>query len=177
MNSDSIQSVLAITENRSRILGMIVSMVQDFDVAEELFQETVVEILKSEDSFDPTLRFLPWACGIAKHVVQRHWRRQQQSPITSGVNDLLADLATIATEGSDEVWRDERVALRSCFQRLPERMQRLLLLRYGHNIKGQSLAQQLSMRQGSLRTTLARLRSQLRQCVDAKTIQASGETL
>ncbi|PHQ34058.1 sigma-70 family RNA polymerase sigma factor [Rhodopirellula bahusiensis] len=170
MSDPSFQSFLNITENRSRIFAMIVAMVHDFDVAEELFQETVVEILKSEDTFDPSRRFLPWACGVAKHVVQRYWRRQKQMP-TSGVNTMLAELAMVAVEGDDEVWRGERVALRRCFQKLSPNMQRLLLLRYGQNIKGQNLAEQASMRAGSIRTTLTRLRCQLRQCIHAQTVQ------
>ncbi len=171
MNDSSFQSFLNITENRSRILAMIVAMVHDFDLAEELFQETVVEILKSEDSFDPTRRFLPWACGVAKNVVQRHWRNQKQMP-TSGVDAMLGELAMVAVEGEDELWRGERVALRRCFQKLSPSMQRLLLLRYGQNVRGQQLADQASIRSGSVRTTLARLRCQLRQCIHVQTAQS-----
>ena len=149
---------------------MIVAMVHDFDLAEELFQETVVEVLKSEENFDPTRRFLPWACGVAKHVVQRHWRRQQKMP-TSGMNMNLAELAMVAVEGDDELWRGEQLALRRCFKKLPPHLQRLLLLRYGQNVKGKHLAQQASIRLGSIRTTLARLRCQLRQCIHAQTAQ------
>lgn len=150
---------------------MIVSMVHDFDLAEELFQETVVEILKSEESFDPTRKFVPWACGVAKHVVLRHWKRQKQAP-TNGKSSILAELASIVVEGDDQLWRGERVALRRCFQKLNPRMQRLLLLRYGHNIKGKQLSQQAAIEAGSIRTTLARLRCQLRQCIHAQTVQS-----
>jgi len=143
-------------------------MVRDQDLAEDLFQETVIEILHSEDRFDPTRRFLPWACGIAKNVVQRHWRSQKQRP-TSGQEDLIADLAMVGSEGDDDLWKRERKALRLCIQSLPERMRRLLVLRYGHNIKGQALAESASLRAGSIRTTLSRLRWQLRQCIQAKT--------
>ena len=170
MSERPFQSVLCITENRSRILALIVAMVHDFDLAEELFQETVVEILNSEDSFDPTRRFLPWACGVAKHVVLRHWKRQQKAP-ANGMNETVAQLAMIAVEGDDDVWHSERVALRRCFQKLSPRMRRLLLLRYGQNVKGPELAQQAAVQVGSIRTTLARLRGQLRQCIHTQTAQ------
>ncbi len=64
------QSFLRVTENRSKILAMIVAMVQDFELAEDLFQETVLEILMSEAHFDPKRSFPAWACGIAKNVVR-----------------------------------------------------------------------------------------------------------
>lgn len=151
-------------------MAVIVAMVRDFDVAEELFQETVIQILKSEDNFDPSRNFVPWACGVAKNVVRQHWRKQQQTP-KNGVDDMIAELAMVSAEGGDDLWRSERKALRSCFRRLPERMQKLMLLRYGHNIKGNQLAKSAEVRLGSIRTTLSRLRSQLRQCIQAQTAQ------
>ncbi|MEM9368568.1 MAG: sigma-70 family RNA polymerase sigma factor [Planctomycetota bacterium] len=171
MNEASFQSFLCITENRSRILAMIVSMVHDFDLAEELFQETVVEILKSEDSFDPACKFLPWACGVARNVVLRHWRLKKKAP-TNGLSSVLAELAEVAIDGDDDAWRRDRVALRRCFQRLTPRMQKLLLLRYGHNIKGQKLSSAAEIRTGSIRTTLFRLRGQLRQCIETQMAQS-----
>ena len=170
-DQNQFQSFLSITENRSRILAMIVAMVHDFEVAEDLFQETVLEILKSEDQFDPLRSFTPWACGVAKNVVRRYWRRQKQQP-TRGVSDLVADLAQVSAEAADDLWRHERVALRRCLQKLPARMQQLLLLRYAHNCKGRELAERAAYRQGSIRTTLARLRRQLRQCIQVQTAQS-----
>ncbi|MEM9646140.1 MAG: sigma factor-like helix-turn-helix DNA-binding protein, partial [Planctomycetota bacterium] len=98
-------------------------------------------------------------------------RRQKNSP-TSSVCELLSELSTVVQEGEDELWKGERRALRSCLQRLPDRMQRLLMLRYGHNLKGKDLADSASIRVGSLRTTLARLRKQLQDCVRAATLES-----
>lgn len=52
MGDFSFPAVLRIAENRSRILAVIVAIVRDFDVAEYLFQETVIVILKSADDLD-----------------------------------------------------------------------------------------------------------------------------
>ncbi|WP_146399254.1 sigma-70 family RNA polymerase sigma factor [Planctomycetes bacterium CA13] len=174
MDDNTFRSFLSITENRSRILAVIVTMVRDFEVAEDLFQETVIEILKSEERFDPSRNFVPWACGIAKNVVHQHWRHQKQIP-SSGLSEMIADLAMVAVEGDDDLWRRERSALRRCVQKLPDRMQKLLVLRYGHNVKGRELAESAAFRQGSIRTTLARLRGQLRQCIQTKISPSCGE--
>lgn len=170
MDKHSLHTVLNLTDNRSRIFAVIVAMVQDFDLAEELFQESIIEILKSESRYDPTRSFMPWACGIARNVVKQHWRRQKNAP-TNGVCDLLSELATVVEESDSESWKTERRALRSCFQRLPQRMQRLLMLRYGHNLKGKELADSASIRIGSLRTTLSRLRKQLQACIQLRTLE------
>ena len=169
-NNNHFHAFMDITKNRSRILAMIVVMVHDFELAEDLFQETVLEILKSQDTFDTTRCFTSWACGIAKNVVRRYWRNQQKHP-SSSYCEMVTDLALISTEGSDDTWHYERIALRRCLQKVPSRMRKLLMLRYGHNYKGSQLAELASCRQTSIRTTLARLRSQLRQCIEIQTIQ------
>jgi len=158
------ESVLGITENRSRILAVIVAMVRDFDVAEDLFQETVLEILRSKDRYQPDRAFFPWVCGISRNVVQRYWERENRRPAPMTA-EVLAQLAEIAGESDDDLWREERVALQECLERLPPRLKRLFVLRYGHNMKGQGLAERAGIKHGSIRTTLARLRAQLRRCI------------
>ena len=85
---------------------------------------------------------------------------------------MIADLALVGAEVDNEVWRQERIALRRCLQKVPTRMRDLLLLRYGHNCKGKELAERAAYRQGSVRTTLARLRRQLRRCIQLQTAQS-----
>jgi RNA polymerase sigma-70 factor, ECF subfamily len=158
------ESVLSITENRSRILAVIVAMVRDFNVAEDLFQETVLEILRSKDRYEPERDFFPWACGISKNVVQRYWKRENRRP-TPATEEVLTRLAEIAADTDADLWREERAALQECLEKLPPRLNRLFVLRYGHNIKGQDLAERAGIRYGSVRTTLARLRTRLRRCI------------
>ena len=133
----------------------------------------MLPILQSQDTgqVDPARSFAPWACGVARNVVRGYWRRKKRQP-ASGVSDLVADLALACTEGDDDAWRYERTALRRCLQKVPPRMRELLLLRYGHNCKGRELAQSAKYRQGSIRTTLARLRRQLRQCIQVHGAQS-----
>lgn len=158
------EAFLSITENRSRILAVIIAMVQDFAVAEDLFQETVLQILKSSHLYDKDREFLPWACGVARNVVKRHWRRLKKQPV-SMAQEVLTSLSELATEDAPDLWREERIALHQCLQKMPDRFQRLFILRYAHNYKGRELSERADIRSGSIRTTLARLRGRLRQCI------------
>ena len=166
------KAFLDITENRSRILAVIIAMVQDFTVAEDLFQETVLEILKSSHLYDPDRVFLPWACGIARNVVKRHWRRLKKQPV-SMAQEALASLAELAVEDEPDLWRQERIALHHCLKKMPDRFQKLFILRYAHNYKGRELSERTDIRTGSIRTTLARLRGKLRHCISLQ-IEVSG---
>lgn len=164
---------LGITENRSKLMAVIVAMVRDFDLAEDLFQQTVLEILQVSDNFDATRDFLPWASGVARNVVRRHWRasEKQPAPATQEALDALAGFAEV--EQDEDIWQAERAALYQCLDKLPERMRRLFLLRYGQNYKAGKLAELASFPIGSLRTTLARLRMKLRHCINTE-IQESN---
>jgi len=79
--------------------------------------------------------------------------------------EVLERLAQVAVGTDSELWREESVALQNCLEKLTKRLKRLFVLRYGHNIKGQELANKTDIKLGSVRTTLARLRKRLRQCI------------
>jgi len=166
-------SFLGIAENRAKIMAVIVAMVRDFDLAEDLFQQTVLEILHASDQFDPTRDFLPWASGVARNVVRRHWRTSKRQPAPA-TQDLLDSLAELALEEQDEdVWQAERAALSRCLEKLPARLRQLFMLRYGHNHKADELARLASFPPGSLRTTLARLRFKMRHCINTEIQQST----
>jgi RNA polymerase sigma-70 factor len=170
----STEIFLKITENRSRIMATIVAMVRDFNVSEDLFQETVLEVVKSAENFDSTRDFAPWACAIARNVVRRHWRKQEKQPIAIE-QDALNTLAEIAAETSDpESWQDDQYALQECLKKLPKPMQKLIILRYGYNCKGPALAEKAAIKQGAIRTTLLRLRQKLRLCIKSSRDQDLG---
>ncbi|YCM45033.1 sigma-70 family RNA polymerase sigma factor [Verrucomicrobiaceae bacterium 227] len=171
--TEKFDAFLGITENRSKIMAVIVAMVRDFDQAEDLFQQSVLEILQSAETFDATRDFLPWASGVARNVVRRHWRKSERQP-TLASQEVLDSLSELAVDEQDEdIWHAERAVLNQCLNKLPERMQKLFLLRYAHNHKAGKLAELSSFPLGSLRTTLARLRMKLRHCINSE-IQESN---
>jgi len=171
------QIYLKITENRSRIMATIVAMTRDFNVAEDLFQETVLEVIKHADRFDKTRQFSPWACGIARNVVRQFWRDHKLQPVAVE-QDALASLAEIASEPYEgELKHDDLQALEQCLGNLPVTMQKLIILRYGHNCKGTELAQRASIKQGAIRTTLLRLRNKLKTCILSKRSQTTEEVM
>lgn len=170
--ADLFQSFLNITENRSKILAAILSMTNDFEVADDLFQECVLEILKNSDKYDQERDFLPWACGIARNIVRNYWRTSQKAPSIMS-QDILESISKIViTNEEEDLWMEERKAMYLCLQNLPERLRNLLVLRYAQNIKGPRLAELSQYPAGSIRTTLSRLRKKLRHCINTQIEQS-----
>ncbi len=166
---------LAITQHRSRIMGVIVAMVRDFDAAEDVFQDTVVEILGSADRFDPSRDFLPWANGIARNVVRRYYKTASRGMSPVDVQNLEY-LGSLMEEDSEiDAWEDERKALRHCLEKVDSRNRKLLTLRYRKNMKGSRLANRVSLSEKSVRTILFRVRDALRRCIERRIAHPAAE--
>ena len=163
---------LEITRHRSAIMATVVAMVRDFNDAEDVFQNAVLEIMRHGDRFDPTREFLPWARGIARNIARRHFASKKTGPQLVAMDDIEF-LADVVDEDETDVWEEERRRLRGCLARLKDDNRTLLMLRYGNNLKGPALAKASGRNEKSLRTTLFRLKNFLQKCL--KTIQPETE--
>jgi RNA polymerase sigma-70 factor (ECF subfamily) len=155
-------------------MAVILAGIRDFGNAEDVFQDTMQAIIKCADRYDENREFLPWARAIAKNMTLQFFRKQKREPEPMEQERLeyLVDLMC-ADNMTDDAWAEERVLLRGCFEKISPENQRLLILRYGENLKGPRLAKQAGRAEGSLRTTLQRLRVFLRDCIKA-TAQQKG---
>lgn len=161
------QIFMEITANRSAIMAVIVAMVRNFDQAEDIFQDTVLEIVRSAERFRLDGAFLPWARGIARNMVRRARNAQMRNPILLEEDQLefLADLVC-ADDNQPEIWEKERSALQTCLTELSDKNHQLFLLRYGQNSKGSDLSEKSGVNASSVRTTLSRIRQFLRKCIN-----------
>ncbi|MFC1671550.1 sigma-70 family RNA polymerase sigma factor [Planctomycetota bacterium] len=159
---------LKITKHRSSIMAVIVAMVRDFGAAEDVFQDTVVQILASAERFDDARDFLPWANGIARNIVRRHFKklRRAMTPMEQADLEYLGSVMDDAPP-ADTV-DEERAALRYCMQRVNTRNKKLLNLRYGENLKGKALADSVGLKELSVRGILKRIRDALRDCIERR---------
>jgi len=163
---DDLQGLFArVLRHQDALMAVIAAMTRDFEVAEELFQETVLEITRSAERYDDSRDFLRWAKGIARHMVLRHWAAQKRRPASIEQDALLAIADALQEEPDPDVWEREKSALRLCLTRLSEKHRRLFQSRYAQNLKGPALAEQVGLSAQSLGKTLMRIRGLLRECI------------
>jgi RNA polymerase sigma-70 factor len=148
--------------------GLIVAMVRDFDAADDIFQDTILEIARAGERFDAERDFLAWARGVGRNMVRRYWASARRTPAARDPAGLEAAAEAMLEEQDADAWEGERRALRSCMDRLSDRNRALMLERYGRNLKGPALAEKTGINPKSVRTTLVRLRQFLRRCIDAQ---------
>src|SRR6476619_2793898 len=70
-----------ILDHQPMLFGFIRSRIHNSHLAQDVFQDVVLEIVGAWKNYDSTLPFGTWACCIAKRVCQDVLRRRRQEPI------------------------------------------------------------------------------------------------
>lgn len=66
---------------RSRIVGLCVTLTGNVDIAEDLAQETMLEAWRCLEHLQDSTLFTHWLSGIARNVCLRRLRKQGRTPI------------------------------------------------------------------------------------------------
>jgi RNA polymerase sigma-70 factor (ECF subfamily) len=164
---------------RADLLGFIVALVRDFDHAEDILQDTLLELYRCRDRYDGERDFARWAKGVARNLVLRFWAARSRDAIAFEPEALavIADTMIEEDEGQTEDFQLQVHQMQECLGRLTDRNRRLFVLRYGRNLKGDVLAAASGFNGNSVRTTLLRIRTFLRRCMRHSMLGGKAETL
>ena len=72
-----------INRHQSKIYGFIYSKVADRDIADDVFQDTFIKVIKTlkSSSYNEEGKFLPWVMRIAHNLIIDHFRRNKKMPM------------------------------------------------------------------------------------------------
>lgn len=162
-------------KHRCDLYGYILACVRNYHDAEEVFQELSVGVVTSFHKLRAEDEFLPWAIEIARRQVFSFYRRSKRPMVyDSELVDVLAEVATQNKESSDSESRSQ--ILRDCVEKLPPRSKEVLRLRYGDSFAGvEQIAAHLGRSIAATYGVLKRLRTTLRQCIDARSVAGATE--
>lgn len=130
----------------------------DAALAQDITQETMIEVVRRRDAFDGRSDPLTWACAIARHKVADHFRRKYRDDRrrlklidnTSGVVESTED-ATVTHEAVVETLRA-----------LPESQRVVLALHYLDSMSVHEIADRLGRSESAVESLLARGREAFR---------------
>jgi RNA polymerase sigma-70 factor (ECF subfamily) len=148
--------------HRGMLLGYIVSILRDFHLAEDVFQEASLVILKKGLKLREEADFPAWARKVVRLTALNALRKQHRAP------ELLEPALLDSLE---QEWREEgdpeesMLALRECIDQLPAKARRLLELRYVAGIPGNELALRLNQPPNTVYVALSRIYRTLSACV------------
>ena len=158
-NKDAIS--ILIERHRKRISDYIHMMVKDRDVADDIFQDTFIKVIKflEEKRYVENGKFLSWVLRIAHNQVIDHFRhvkQQNQVNESDAGYDLLNSKRFSETTVEDKMVTDQiQNDIRSLVDFLPEEQKEVVLMRYFNGLSFKEIAEQTDV---SINTALGRMR-------------------
>jgi RNA polymerase sigma-70 factor (ECF subfamily) len=155
--------VRLLTTNQHKIYAYILTLVSDWDVADDVLQDTCEVMWSKYAQERPIKNFGSWAIQIAYNKVLNYYAKKGREHVLFS-SAMLDDVAARAEDVSGQI--GERVhALRHCLTKLSEHDQRLLRLRYEYGNTIKDIAQQLGRPIHGMYKTMARIHDALTRCV------------
>ena len=154
------------SRDQLRIVAWIRSLVPDHAAAGDVFQETSLELWRSFPTFRPDTEFLPWALGVARHQVLKHWRKTRRDRVVFS-EDFLRELADEAVGLAAEL-APRQAALDECVKQLSDRQRDLIHRFYSENQPAAMIAEAWDRSVHAIYKSLKVLRRSLLECVESK---------
>jgi RNA polymerase sigma-70 factor (ECF subfamily) len=149
-----------IRRHQKRIFLQIYSKVQDQDVADDLFQETFIKIIKSlrKSNYEEKGKFLPWALRIANNTTLDYFRREtRKKEVRSTGEYTVFDTYGESDRPIEANWIEAQINedLRKLIDYLPEEQRKVLHLRMFCEYSFKDIAEETGV---SINTALGRMR-------------------
>lgn len=157
--------VRLLVRHERRIYAYILSLVPNWNDADEIYQETILRLWSELDRFDRDSNFAAWAVRVAYYQILTWRKKSQRSRLVFG----RAALDQIAAAQTSEDLRQSDArhqALGDCIERLSERNRDLLKRSYSEGASLQEVARQLNRSLEAVYKALQRVRLSLHQCIE-----------
>ncbi|MEO9511641.1 MAG: sigma-70 family RNA polymerase sigma factor [Flavobacteriaceae bacterium] len=149
-----------INRHNQRISSFIYSKVMDRDVAEDIFQDTFIKVIKTlkRGSYSEEGKFLPWVMRIAHNLIIDHFRKNKRMPKFEGSDDF-----NIFSVIKDEKLNAEKQLIKNqidsdltlLIDELPEDQREVLLMRIYKDMSFKEISENTGV---SINTALGRMR-------------------
>lgn len=151
---------LLLSRHKSKIYTSIYLLVKDRYLAEDIFQDTFIKVIKTLKSgkYNEEGKFLPWVMRIAHNLVIDHFRKEKRTPtITNSDGFDIFDVIGVTEESTeDKLLREQtHVELREMIQKLPEEQKEVLIMRNYADLSFKEIADLTGV---SINTALGRMR-------------------
>ena len=149
-----------IERHKLKIYNFIYSKVFDRDIAEDIFQDTFIKVIKTlrKGAYQEEGKFLPWVMRISHNLVIDHFRKSNRIPIFESKDDF--DIFQIIGDDVPNVESsmiDKQVVedLQKLITELPDDQREVLTMRLYKDMSFKEIAESTGV---SINTALGRMR-------------------
>lgn len=152
------------------LLSFLIRLTGNRQTAEDVFQDTFLQIHLAQASFDATRRFKPWlftiAANKARDTMRKRGRRHEvdlSAPVAGGTGEeaggggqAFVDLmeVDIPAPGDPLLERERDDLVQRAVDRLPESLKEILLLAYFQRLSYNQIAEELGIPLGTVKSRL-----------------------
>jgi RNA polymerase sigma-70 factor, ECF subfamily len=136
-------------------------------LVDDLAHETFVFAYRNLHQFTPGTSLRAWLRAIAANKVRaeiERFCREQKNQL----NYLDHRLVQCAASDVQEDTAPEVAAMQACLEELPDHSRKLLALKYEESCSADDMARRIARTVPWVRTTLFRIREQLRSCIETR---------
>ena len=150
-----------IERHSSRVYDYIRMMVKDRELADDIYQETFIKVVKVKDEgrYKENVKFLSWVMRIAHNQVIDHFRSEKQNKsvneASAGYDILSTQRLTTASIEEQMVGEQIEADVRRLVELLPDEQREVVRLRYYDGLSFKEIADHTEV---SINTALGRMR-------------------
>lgn len=179
INGNQTSIEILINRHRKKIFTYILIVVKDKYLAEDIFQDTFIKVIKSlnEGRYKDNGRFLSWVIRIAHNLMIDHFRKEKQLQVISNdsyENDIFnSKKFADRTVEEDMIHSQVTKDIRKLLHELPDDQREVVILRHFCGLSFKEIAEQTDV---SINTALGRMRYaliNLRRLIQEKNLSLS----
>ena len=161
VNGNQASIELLINRHRKKVYTYIIMVVKDQYLAEDIFQDTFIKVIKSlrEGRYKDNGRFVSWVIRIAHNLMIDHFRKEKQLSTISNDNyetDIFNSRKFAEpTVEEDLIHGQVTRDVRRLIQELPDDQREVVILRHFCGLRFKEIAEQTDV---SINTALGRMR-------------------
>jgi RNA polymerase sigma-70 factor (ECF subfamily) len=151
---------ILIKRHNQRIISFIYSKVMDRDIAEDIFQDTFIKVIKTlkKGNYSEEGKFLPWVMRIAHNLIIDYFRKNKRLPKFEGSDDfnIFSVISDDKLNAEKQIIKDQIDSdLELLIEELPDDQKEVLVMRIYKDMSFKEISENTGV---SINTALGRMR-------------------
>ncbi len=155
---------MLIEKYQEKIFGTILFIVKDRYMAEDIFQETFIKVIKTikKGKYNEQGKFAPWVVQIARNLAIDHFRKSKKKPVIVGESgDDIFKILNLNEDNHETtlIKSEQNSTVRKLIHLLPPEQREVLVLRHFGDLSFKEISKVTGV---SINTALGRMRYALK---------------
>jgi len=160
---------------KQKVYGTAYLILKDYQLAEDIVQETFLQVFLKLTKLKEPLYFERWLYKITVNLCLDSVRKQKRHPVSSleEYMEIQTDfsLKTMSTPETEAIYRDMQKKILQCIYSLSAKYATVLVLHYYNNFTIKEIAQITNSSETAVKTRLFRARKTLEKELDKKQLE------